>query len=104
MITGEPPYGNQSLMNRMILATALTIALLAGCANSELIGYDNKKKYLTFNHPFTDEALADAQSRAEKLCAQRNQVALQTSKKCSLTQCATNFQCLEKADAVPYGL
>jgi hypothetical protein len=91
-------------MNRMILVSVLMTSWLAGCADNQLIGYDSLTNFLSFNHPFTDQATADVQARAEKLCAQRKQVALKTARTCSLTQCTSNFQCLDQADAAPYGL
>jgi hypothetical protein len=80
------------------------ILLLAGCNGFQYVSYENDTNYLTFNHPFTDKDIAQAQSGAEKLCRQRKQVAIKTSEKCSLTKCTTNFQCLDQADASKYGL
>jgi hypothetical protein len=91
-------------MNRMVRIAGLTILLLAGCADNLLVSYSRDENYLTFDHLFTDKAIADVLAKAEKLCGLRKQVAIQTSRACSLTKCATNYQCVDAADAVKYGL
>jgi hypothetical protein len=80
------------------------ILLLTGCTGFQYVDYENDTNYLTFNHPFTDKDLAKVQSSAERLCRQRKQIVIKTSEKCSLTNCTTNFQCIDQADAVKYGL
>ena len=72
----------------------LLIALLAvssGCTGL-IVSAGN---YLTYDHPFTDEAAAKAKAEAEKLCAQRKQLAVQTSVACTMERCTTNFQCVD---------
>jgi hypothetical protein len=91
-------------MNRKLLIASLTILLLAGCVDNQLLAYGTDENYLNFNHAFTDKAIADVLARAERLCGQRKQVAIQTSKVCSLTQCTTNYQCVNQADVTKYGL
>ncbi|WP_313950463.1 hypothetical protein [Accumulibacter sp.] len=59
---------------------------------------------MTFDHAYTDKAIADVRSRAEKLCHQRGQIAIKTESVCSLTNCATNYQCTDKAEAIEDGL
>lgn len=78
----------------------LAVLLLAGCAEpSMLVGYEENENFLSFNHPYTDGAAADVRARAERLCGQRKQVAVQTSRTCSLTNCTTNYQCMDQTDA-----
>ena len=92
-------------MNSPLLTVSLAIMLLAGCAeNSMLVSYDKDENYLSFDHPYTDKAVADVLASAEKLCGQRKQVAIRTSRTCSLTKCTTNYQCVDAADAKKYGL
>ena len=91
-------------MNITLLISSLTILLLAGCADYQLVAYDTDENYLNFNHPFTDKAITEVLARAEALCAQRKQVAIQTSRICSLAQCTTNYQCVDQADVTRYGL
>lgn len=91
-------------MNRTLLISSLTVLLLAGCADYQLVAYDYEENYLNFNHPFTDKAIAEVLARAETLCKQRKQVVIQTSKICSLTQCTTNYQCVDQSDVTKYGL
>lgn len=92
------------MMNRTLLISGLTILLLAGCADYQLVSYDSGENYLNFNHPFTDKSIAEVLARAEALCKQRKQVAIQTSRICSLSQCTTNYQCVDQADVTRYGL
>lgn len=98
-----------AMNSRPTLPTALPIALLAalllaGCADkSLLVGYEKDENFLSFNHPFTDVAAADVRARAERLCGLRKQTVIQTSRTCSLTQCTTNYQCIDAADAGKYG-
>ena len=93
----------QQIMNKTLLLCGLTM-LLAACADNVPFSYDPDANYLIFNHPFTDKALADVRARAEKLCGQRKQLAIETSKVCSLTACASNYQCVDPADAAKHGL
>jgi hypothetical protein len=90
-------------MNKALLLCALAMPL-AGCVDSQLVAYDTDLNFLAFNHPFTDKAIAEVRTRADRLCAQRKQVAIEASKTCSLNQCTTNYQCVDAADAVKYGL
>jgi uncharacterized protein YcfL len=91
-------------MNKMLRLAGLTLLLLAGCADNQIVSYSPDENYMTFDHAFTDKVIADVQARAEKLCGQRKQMAIQTSRTCSLTKCATNYQCVDAADIVKYGL
>jgi hypothetical protein len=96
-------------MNGTLLIPGLTILLLAGCADSQLfdnqlVSYSADENYLNFNHPYTDKATADVLARAERICGQRKQVAIQTSKTCSMTKCATNYQCVDAENVKKYGL
>ena len=69
-----------------------------------LVGFGEDTNYLTFDHPNSDKAIADVRSRAERLCQQRKQVAIKTQSACSLTKCATNYQCVDDAAVIQYGL
>ena len=91
-------------MNRSCLIPGLILTLLAGCNGFRYVDYENDTNHLNFNHPFTDSAVAEVQSTAERLCKQRKQVAVKTTERCSLTKCTTNYQCMDIADATKYGL
>lgn len=93
------------MKRKPLLPIAVLAALLtAGCAESNyLVGFEPDQNFLSFNHPFTDAAAADVRTRAEKICGLRKQVVTQTSRSCSLTQCTTNFQCIDAADAAKHG-
>lgn len=91
-------------MTKASLISALAALFLAGCAGQQFATYNSDTNYLTFNHPFTDKAAAEVASAADKLCRQRKQVAIQTTKACSLTQCTTHYQCMDEADVIKYGL
>lgn len=84
-------------MIRNFLSFAL-VMVCAGCApRPQLIV--SESNYLTYEHPFTDAAAEAVRSNAEKLCAERKKVAVRTSHACSLKQCTTSYQCMDKADA-----
>ena len=109
-LTGVPRMAILAAMNsRRTLPAALPIVLLAAlllaaCADkSLLVGYEKDENFLSFNHSFTDAAAADVRTRAERLCGLRKQAVIQTSRTCSLTQCTTNYQCIDAADAAKYG-
>ena len=88
----------------MLRTVSLTLLLLTGCAGTDnlLVGYEKDENFLSFNHPYTDQAAADVLARAERLCGLRKQVAVQTSRTCSLTNCTTNYQCMDQTDAAKY--
>lgn len=90
-------------MTKRLLLCGLAM-LLGACIDSHLVAYDTDKNFLAFNHPFTDQAIADVRARADRLCRQRKQVAIEASKICSLKECTSNYQCVDPADAVKYGL
>lgn len=76
--------------------TLLLAAALAGCAapvQPDIVGGN----YLTYHHPFTDAAILAARRNAEKVCAERKQAAAQTRSQCSLKECTTHYQCVNKA-------
>lgn len=78
-----------------VVALLATLAL-AGCA-SRVQPDIVEGNYLTFHHPFTEAAVAAARQNAEKICAQRKQVAAQTNIQCSLKECTTDYQCVGAA-------
>lgn len=96
-------------MTRTLIIPGLTALLLAGCGgdyllDNQLVSYATDENYLNFNHPYTDKAVADVQARAERICGERKQMAIQTSKICSLTKCTTNYQCVDAKNVIKYGL
>ncbi len=88
----------------MIVRALLLPFLLASCADNLLVGFGEDTNYLTFNHANSEKAIADVRTRAERLCEQRKQVAIKTQSACSLTKCATNYQCVDSAEVIKYGL
>ncbi len=90
-------------MKKTLLLGGLAM-LCTGCVDYQLIVYDTNVNYLAFNHPFTDKAIAEVQAKAEDVCRQRKQLAIQTTKSCSLSKCTTNYQCVDPAGAAKYGL
>ena len=91
-------------MTRMTLFTALSVMLLTGCVNYRIVFSDPEENYLSFNHPFTDQAIAEVEAKAHQLCKERKKEAIQTTKSCSLAKCTTNYQCVDKEDITKYGL
>jgi hypothetical protein len=68
---------------------------VAGCAatTQPMISENN---YLTYEHPFTDASAQAVQKNAEKMCAQRKQDAVKTRSACSMKECTTHYQCVDK--------
>jgi hypothetical protein len=90
-------------MNRSRLLSSLTLLLLAGCADYQLATYGPSENFLTFTHPFTDQAAADVLASARQQCLKRGQATIQTSRTCSLEKCTTNYQCVDSADPIQPG-
>jgi hypothetical protein len=90
----------------MIIRVSLffLVVLLTSCAETMLVSFAPDTNYLTFDHPNSEKAIADVRTTAGKLCQQRKQVAIMTESVCSLTSCATNYQCVDEADVIKYGL
>ena len=79
----------------------LTLAIAcAGCAPFEIVTMESD--YITYRYGFTDAAAAEVYKSAERLCGQRKEVPVRTSNACSLTDCTTSYQCVDKADAGLY--
>ena len=77
--------------------------ILTGCSGiSTVVMQDNYNNYMTFEHPFTDDAARDVLGKAERLCQQRKQAAIRTECVCWLTKCVTSYQCVAKADAARF--
>ncbi len=79
-----PPIASYLLLFTLLAASS-------GCSSLIVSAGD----YLTYDHEFTDQAAAKAKADAEKLCAQRKQLAVQTSVACTMERCTTNFQCVD---------
>ena len=92
------------MTTKTIFIACLSAVLLAGCVDYQIVFSDPEENYLSFNHPFTDKAIAEVQAKANQLCEQRKKEAVQTTKSCSLTKCTTNYQCVKKEDITKYGL
>ena len=89
---------NYSKVLRACCLFALLLAC-AGCGIQPVVMHGN---YLTYEHPFTDAGAESVRALAERECKWRKQVAVRTSSTCSLTQCTTNFQCMEPEEAKQY--
>lgn len=94
-------------------ALALTLSL-SGCAGlipgSDITvtsyqsgeGWLNASFYL-IEHPFTDDGIARAQARADRLCGDSQRIAVQSERACSLEKCSTQFVCMKAEDAKAAG-
>jgi len=87
----------------VVLVVLLPAFLLASCADNWLVGYSAETNFLTFDHPNSEKAATEVRAEAERLCQQRRQAATRTESICSLTQCATTYQCEDKEDMIRYG-
>ena len=77
---------------------AVFMVTAAGCTAPSIM-QDN---YLTYHHDFTETALQNIQSNANRLCGQRKQVAIQTRSVCTLERCVTDFQCVNPKNPLEY--
>jgi len=84
--------------------TLLLVLLLSSCSDNLLVSYGNDTNFLLFDHPNSEKAIADVRARAERLCAERKQLAVETESICSLASCTTNYQCTDNADGIKDGL
>lgn len=86
-----------------IRGSALGIALTAACAACapfEIVTYEGN--HITYRHPFTEAGAAQVRKSADKLCQELKQVPVKTGGTCSLTECISHYQCMNKADAERY--
>jgi len=92
---GKRPKGHRRpfTVHRSLVTLLL---LVAGCGPRPFVMEGN---YLTYDHPFSDASAAAVRKNAEGICRQRSQVAVETNRACSLTQCTTNYQCMDEEDA-----
>ncbi|WP_291990974.1 hypothetical protein [Candidatus Accumulibacter sp. ACC007] len=91
----------QSLLAKsMTRRTLLLVLLLSACSDNLLLSYGDDTNFLLFDHPNSEKAIADVRARAEGLCAERKQQATKTESVCSLDNCTTNYQCMDKAGVV----
>jgi len=91
----------QSLLAKsMTSGTLLLVLLLSACSENLLLSYGDDTNFLLFDHPNSETAIADVRARAEALCAGRKQLAVKTESVCSLSNCTTNYQCMDKAGVV----
>jgi hypothetical protein len=81
----------------MPMRALFLVLFLSGCSGISIVAMDDKSNYITFEHPFTDEAEARVRVRGEQLCAQRKQAAIRTERTCSLSKCFTSYQCKDRA-------
>jgi hypothetical protein len=81
-------------------AAAIAVAALAACGQQPWVGDGN---YFTYDHPFTEAAAESARQNALGRCRQRDEIAIQTSRTCSLTRCTTSYQCISADDARKIG-
>ncbi|MCB1942984.1 MAG: hypothetical protein H6942_10570 [Candidatus Accumulibacter sp.] len=89
---------------RALLPTFLLSFLLASCADNWLVASGEDTNYLTFHHPNSEKAIAEVRARAEETCRQRKQPAIRTASVCSLTNCTTDYQCVDNPEASKSGL
>ncbi len=88
----------------MITRALLLAFLLSSCANNWLVGYTPETNFLTFDHPNSESVAADVRAQADKLCQQRTRTAIRTANVCSLTKCATTYQCEDNVHITNGGL
>lgn len=85
-------------MKRLLLVVPLLLAASCAQRTLELRQGDD---FISFEHAFTDRGATEARQRAEAICAKKKQVALQTTRACSLDRCTTNYHCEDRSSAKP---
>lgn len=73
-----------------------TLLLVAGCGPQP---FTREGNHFTYEHPFSEAAAQAVRKNAEGICRQRDQVAFESSRACSMSQCTTSYQCMDEADA-----
>ena len=76
------------------LITLVAALAVAGCGTAQPYVYEDN--YLTYHHPFTEAAADTVRQNAEKTCAKRKQDAVKTRSVCSMKECATHYQCMDR--------
>ena len=87
---------------RIVRNYLLMLALLAaasGCSRGHFDYLIRESNYLTYEHAFTDAASESARKSAERHCAEKKHLAIQTGRACSLTVCTTHYQCMDREEA-----
>lgn len=74
--------------------TLLLVLACAGCGTIQPTTSEGNA--LTYTHPFTDAAAEAVRKNAEKTCGDRRQAALRTGGTCSLKECVTYYQCVDR--------
>ena len=87
---------------RAALAHLSSALALAGCVDYQVTQYGGTN-FVTFEHPFTDKAVAEVRAEAKKRCAATRKLAVQTQRTCTLTKCSTVFQCADESSVREYG-
>lgn len=95
---------------------ALALALaLPGCAgllpdgDLTVTSYQSNDRWLNasfylIEHPFSEDGIARAQARADRLCGETGRIAARGERACSLEQCSTQFVCMKPEDAKASGV
>ena len=83
---------------RILLLVAMLVAC-AGCAVGRGDYVVRESNYLTFRHAFTEAAAERARKNAEKHCAEVKLIALRTRSTCTMTECSTDYQCMDREEA-----
>lgn len=98
---------------RMLLSRAMrlliTAALLAACAGCT-VGHrdyvsrqgglrDGRGNNLAFQHAFSEAAADKVRRQAERHCAETKLIAVKTRSTCTMTECRTDYQCMNSEDA-----
>jgi hypothetical protein len=90
---------------RLLIIAAL-LAACAGCSagNRDYLSREGSVhaghgNVLRFQHPFTEAAVAKVRAQADRHCAETRLIAVRTRVACTMSECATDYQCMTGEEA-----
>ena len=86
-------------MRVLLLATSFLACAGCGMPRDYVNIEDGNAKYFNFQHAFTEAAANSTHARAEKYCARVKLVAVKTRSTCTMTECSTDYQCMNSEEA-----
>lgn len=86
-------------MRVLLLATSFLACAGCGMPRDYVNIEGGNPKYYSFQHAFTEAAANSTHARAEMYCARVKLVAVKTRSTCTMTECSTDYQCMNSEEA-----